>query len=394
MEIGGDGSYTPDPRFLEDIISTKSKDPCETRFRCLALMSHTWNFRFLRSERSDCNFKFHRMTPIMEWLKDVINPDAIVSGDTTEKKIAINSLRRFNLEEPEKTFFRLWKQYYWGTILQGKEPRKLSLPEPPKVALGRTDSRSLDYLRFVQTWRNPGFRFGNLSSWKVRTDLVRSLDHLKLPWTFRPDWKMRPSVQEEFNSWLKLNGSIYDLEFENILKTISEEAELPPRVKDRLNMFMESDSYILMTLPKLEGQHANLVLTSCDVKLGRTIFYHYLNRGFKTTLLIVHPKWFMIGKLYELEGQTLNGESLIVDDWTVIRDPGAELYWDLTGYNNGVPIESDPFDDELEIHPLHPSGIFSVRLFREPIPEERYYIPPPARKRAGINPYLIPNWRA
>ncbi|APG77086.1 RNA-dependent RNA polymerase [Beihai narna-like virus 23] len=161
QELAGDGAFPHSAEFLLSVIERKSINYDECLYRIHSLTHGKWGFRYLRADNiNEVVHKYHQMVPKLKVLESVLPPDAVVRAS----EVLISSLKVKGLETPEKTFFRLYRSYYWYKVLHGMKAPVLNFDEDrTRVHGGREFKLDIppDVLveRFYTTWRDSGFTF-------------------------------------------------------------------------------------------------------------------------------------------------------------------------------------------------------------------------------------------
>jgi hypothetical protein len=367
LEIGGDGSFPVSGEFLSRVVSGKSRrgSSREVTFRLHALSTGKWGFRLVRSHTlDDVVHKYHMLVPKLEMLKEVLPPDSIVEGS----ELLLGSIKVPGLESPERTFFRLFRAYYWHELLSGRNPPKLEL-DMDKYHPHPSTEVSLDFSKFFLTWRELGFTFQDTPSYLVRTNKVQVHDYLNLGWSFGLG-----EFQAQKPSPLGEAFSLNEDSVENFIQHISYQTELNPTVKYNLHRYVEADSYILHQASKMEVPFITLFVSG-DVKLARRLHSIFSQRvGEKgqdgPQIILVEPTAYLYGLMdfyEEFVKAYFDANSIEENDrsWITLVDFGAVNY-----HRFSDPPEFD-FPDEgarVSLKPLGgdpSSGIFFASLSYE-----------------------------
>jgi hypothetical protein len=357
LEMGGDGGFPSDPLFLKRVLDDVCRHPREAKFRIVSLLNNDFNFKFLRSERLDkVVYKHHLYLPKVEGLKRILPPEAVLEPKTDETKLMLRSLRFRDIESPQATFMRLCRGYYYKYLLEGKIPPEPIFAIDREFTGGHTDDPLVDYPQFLEKWKNPGFVFQDWETYFVRKSLVESIDPMSLHW--EPlDRDRYPTSRDLFNDWAEANISFEDTSLPDVIATIRDNKPLPQRVVDRLNLFMESDSYVLHQLHMLQEIPRVLLLITRDFKLCRQVqrSMSRMQLGLDHDVIAVDPTIYMIGMMDQLEGQLVSIGVRIPKDPVVILDPGAMLHVDYTEFTDGFPHDEEIWDKvvKLRTHPRY-----------------------------------------
>jgi hypothetical protein len=266
IEIGGDGSFTNDPALLRGVIESRSRDPDEVYYRIDSMMQGAWSCRYVRSERTnEVVHKHHLMVPIINETRHLIPDDAVISGDT----LLINSIRVPQIEQPEKTAFRLWRSYYYSELFAGRKPPVPSFDVERSYHGGRSVRRP-NISDFVTKWRDDGFTYNSVSDYLVLKDKVPALDYLNLGWNW-PHGDQDPSARWWLGDTIVRNSVWNETSQEAFLSHIQNDTALPNHVRDRLYRFVDSDHFLAREVSRWEERPPILILVSKDVKLARRL---------------------------------------------------------------------------------------------------------------------------
>jgi hypothetical protein len=346
LEIGGDGAFPHSVEFMRKVVEDRSPNPRETKYRLLALVNNRFGYKYIRSERLDKVVnKHHLYLPKIEGLRELLPESAIVAPATHETKLMLQSVRFDELIDPLAYFFQLAKGLYYQALLEGKDPPEPVFNIDREFTSGHTQMAELtvDYHLFRETWLNPGFTFQNSFGYWIKRSEVAKINPMNLGW----DWDKTkyPDAREILDLWIKENVSFEQTTLPDILGMIQEHRPLPKRVVDRLNLYIESDSYIMHTLDEhYAGEFVTLI--SRDQRLGNRIKRFYYTRGRQVEVLVVDPAIYMIGRMEEVEGSLLPDRLVRVPagGGMVIEDPGAMLHVDYTEFTDGFPLREDIWD--------------------------------------------------
>jgi len=270
-QIGGDGSFINDPDFLMKVIPAKSRDPGETRYRLTSLLENHWAFRYVRSERlNEVVHKHHLMVPIIEETKNLIPLNAIIEGNT----LLLNSIRVPQIERPEKTTFRLWRSYYFATLLQGKNPLEPTFNVERSFNARKDLECTPDVALFISRWRDEGFVYMDKPSYMVLKANVRTLDYMNLGWDLSYK-ETHDSARRQIGDAIIKNRIWNESNMESFLLHLMKDEELPQSVRDRIYRFVDPDEYIMYDVSKWEVIPPITLLISKDVKLARRLANYF-----------------------------------------------------------------------------------------------------------------------
>jgi hypothetical protein len=364
-QIGGDGAHHPDPEFVTQVIKRKSKNYLETLTRMSQLIQNTFGFKFIRTERTNqVTHKYHHWLPKFRELQTLIPESAIIRPVSDEHRALIGSLRSHEIETPEQTMLRLLKNYFYRAVLRGEDPQELTLDrdqiygrgKPPKDWLVETQ---VWVKRFLRHWRRPGFKFRNQYEYFVNSSQVNQIDYLNLGWHFNPDWRIdKETLKEEWDTYIQ--SSLDLIRDEDAVRAIicGDHPTLPDRIRDRLNLFMESDNLILWEFSKVSPVPDTIVLVSADRKLAAEILRLARRTNKEAIVLLVLPIVWLLGRSEEIKGTF--GIKYELSDAHIIRDPGAEMHTDLVYFEDGM-VDDIYFFNEVKCLPTkwYP-GVFTV----------------------------------
>lgn len=351
IEIGGDGAYAPSASYMKEVVERKGRSPRETIWRLSQLLSNKFGRKWVRTDRLDKVVnRYHLYLPKVEGLRKLLPEESVIAADSDEKKQLLGSLKLKGLETPERTFFRLVRGFYYGALFSGRTPIEPTFTLDREFSAGHTQVPWVSFPRLYERWRNPGFQFRDQYDYYVLVEGLFKKDPLSLGWEFGPD--SRPTAREYFTDWVKANVSLQDQAFPEVLKMLRTQQPLPNWVVDRLNLVIESDSYIMGTLPQECGSHVGLV--SRDLRLAVRIrdFYYHAG-GTAPEILVADPVLYMTGRMEEIPPPEPS-------HW--IQDPGAMLHVDYTEFTDGFPHDEEIWDRHVVVTKTRHEGVSKVAL--------------------------------
>lgn len=353
IEIGGDGSFPSDPTFLRDVVRAKSRLGPEVEYRMFGLLRNALSFRFIRSDRLDfVVHKHHILLDKVEKLAELLPPEAIVRPDNSQKRIFLGSLRVPFLEPASISLLRLIRDMFYRDLFRGRDPIEPKFDVSREFTHGITKV-NLDFSEFFQHWKNPGFKFTNSEPFYVKRDHLILIDPVHVRLWERPTYRI-PEMRilvDNYKEWASRNLDVLESSMEDIRLFIQENAPLPKRVLDRMNIFGESDSYILLTLKQAD----RYAVITCDIKLCERIAqYARANWGIKPYVAAVHPAIYMTGRLCDCGGG--------LDDAEIIEDPGAMMHVDLLEFQDGFPIDEAVWDRPVRSYKSRSGTVEVYRL--------------------------------
>jgi len=326
LEIGGDGAFTDKWAFMRRVVDDKSADARETKFRLTKLQSGTVAYKFVRSSRLDkVVVKHHLMLPAATALKPYLPVDSVIDPKTDETRAMLRSFKTREIESPQVTFMRLARSYYYRSILQGKDPVEPIFKVDREWTHGHSTEPYVDWPQFIEQWKSPGFEFQEVDTYFVRRSRIEVADPMNVG--MEPRWISKyPAAVDLFNDWLNTYAALEDTCAEDIISYITNDAPLPKRVVNRLNLFIESDSYILHELRKWKRIPRYIVLVSNDLKLGRRIVVWMDNsdKGVQHTVVCVNPAAYLVGMMDSLVGTMLQLGVRIEGNFDTIVDYGYD----------------------------------------------------------------------
>lgn len=363
IEIGGDGNHPHSSSFLDGTIRAHARDRNEVNYRINQLLEGNFSFRYVRSERLDqVVHKHHVFLPLMEESARFFEPSSLIVPTTPEQRALYGSLRVKNIVPASQACLRLVKMAYYYALFHGKELPELKLSISRELHGVPTHQFEPDLVRFIQSWKNPGFRFKNLEPYWVHNvepknnPMYIGLHLIKVnPYSNQP---LVAAGQERIISLL------LDRSLDQVLSAIAADNQVPEIVKGRLPLYIESDNYILATLDKSKvGQ--DILLVSEDRRLGDQI-----SRIMKSRVVLVQPIIYLVGRMDELKDIQPFHPGW-VREWNpqyTIVDEGAVFYSDLANFKDGWPVFEDP--DFVFTEPI------KVRLFSGDrfTTESKYYL--------------------
>jgi len=348
LEMGGDGGFPHSWTFLRKVVDDKCYNPREAKYRMASLLNNAFNHKFLRSDRLDrVVHKHHLYLPKLEGLKALLPPESLLIPNSDEASIMLRSMRFRDIEKPQNTFLRLCRGLYYQALLQGKDP-VVPVFNIDRAYSGGFSDPEVDFLSFIEKWKNPGFNFQNIDTYFVRKSMVPGMDPMNLGLVDESPDKY-PSSRDLFNDWAERNISFEETSLPAILAMIKDKEPLPPRVVQRLNLFLESDAYILHMLPTKPKKVIGLVTR--DIKLGVKVLYAVNGRDPDNYHYVVclDPAIYMVGRTEELSGVLLDLRQRIPEDIEWITDPGSMLHVDYNEFTDGFPHREDIWDANIRI---------------------------------------------
>jgi len=352
LEIGGDGAYHPDPMFLHRVIEDKSRDPREVRYRIQSLLEGTTAFRFVRSDRlNEVVHKHHLLLPALEEVRKYLPPESVVVPQSDVHRTLLESVKVRGLERPQQTWLRLCRGFYYRRIFAGAEPPVPSFDIQRSFSAGSRDVHP-DLGMFLTHWRNPGFRFANHDPYFVIRDRADKADPLHLPWVWSDlDTLKYPSSFSIFSQWMEQDVTLQDRALDDVIRLIVHGQPLPDRVVKRLNLFMESDNYILSQLPKSNVPESYFLVTR-DLKLCAQVSRVLTTRrGRDVFVYALDPAIYLVGGLSN--GCMYHSSHIPREDYAEVawvEDPGAILHVDYTEFTDGFPHYPEILDIQYSVY--------------------------------------------
>jgi hypothetical protein len=328
-EIGGDGSFYPNAEFVRQVIATKSRDPSETIFRMGDLFKSRLGLRLVRSEElNQVVTKYKQWLPTEELLRSYLPENLIVPLSDANRSLASLRVGGF-LETPQRLFMKMVKAAYYRAILRGidyKDLPELRLAEPTK-ALGVRGGEPtfVPITRFLEHWCNPGYSKSDQVGYLVKSHLIPQEDYLSLDWSFgrpRAEWKEALGAYFQYHS-----EAILDLEQQSLVDHLVNNLDLPRILRERLHLFVESDSIIKEEFTRNLPVEETITLISRDLRLGADLVRlgEARNRDYK--VVVFRPCLYLVGRLYEDEELSSSH---------VIEDQGAMFFEDVTSFDEGL----------------------------------------------------------
>ena len=365
-QIGGDGAYHPCPEFVTQVILRKGKPYKEVLTRMSQIIQNTFGFKFVRSERTNqVTHRYYHWLPKYRELMTLIPESAIIRPVSDEHRALIGSLRSHEIETPEQTLLRLLKNYFYKSVLRGEDPKELTLNRDQIYGQGKPPedwvvNTQLWVKRFLKFWRNPGFRFRNQFEFFVNSSQVDDIDYLSLGWKFCPDWRSdKETLREAWDTYVQ--NSLDLINDDEALASIvrGDHPSVPDRIRDRLNLFMESDNLILWEFTKLPEVPNDIILVSTDRKLAAHLLRLARQRNSQTCVWLILPIVYLLGRIYD-DVIGFRGRTLDLENAHTIRDPGAEMHTDFVYFEDGN-IDEQYLINEVKCLPTrwYP-GVFTV----------------------------------
>jgi len=344
-DIGGDGGFIPDGGFLHDVIRTKSRDVDETYHRIGDLYRSRLGMRLVRDETlNQVVTKYKAWLPTEELLRSYLPEDVVISLDEGNSSLRSLNVRGL-LETPYSLFLKMVKAAYYRSILRGvpyEDLPKLDLVKSPH-ALGVRGGKPtyVSAKAFLEHWCNPGFSSRNQSTYLIRSDRVPREDYLCLNWEFGRD---KSSLQESLGAFFQYHAdTILDLHGESVLEHLVSKIDLPLPVRERLHMFVESDSIIKEEFCRKLPEEDTITLVSRDQRLAADLVRLGRSRGREYQVFVLRPCFYLYGRLYEFDELSSSH---------IIEDQGAMIFEDVTLFNEGVPPDwiEDPIRKRRSRH--------------------------------------------
>jgi len=342
LEIGGDGAFPIDGKHMLRVIDNKSRNPRETKYRLSALLNNRFGYKFVRSNRTDkVVHKHHLYLPKIEGMRALLPPEAVIVPRDAQQKLLMRSLKIQLFSDPQSIFFEIAKGLYYKALLEGKTPPEPVFSIERRFSDGRTEDPTIDYELFMSTWSNPGFKFqDDWGYWVDKTKIPR-LNPMNLGFDWSEYVPEKISMKGYFEDWLRDNSDLLTESLPDLIALIREGKPLPLRVVNRLNLFMESDSYILSTLPRDWADKTEVGIVTRDQRLSLQIRNKLdaWNALVPHRVICVDPALYMIGRAFEK----------ISEETPLIEDPGAMLHVDYNEFTDGFPHDEEIWDKETYI---------------------------------------------
>jgi len=356
LEIGGDGSFPHSAEFLRAVVNgSRCRDARETTYRMSSLLKRDFSYKFVRSDRLDqVVHKHHLYLPKIEGLRAILPPEAIIEPQTDEARMMLRSMKFRDIETPEVTYMRLCRDLFYQEVFAGKEPTEPVFKIDRKFTSGYTHVPYVNFSMFRETWKNPGFRFQDTDSYFVRRSEVVGINPMHLGWPKREGY---PTSRDLFNDWVEANVSFTDTSINDVLATIKDRRPLPPRVVARLNLFVESDAYILHTLPDNPPRVFGIVTR--DIKLGVRVRNSLDGRQPEQLheVFCLDPLVYVMGRVEEIPS---TGWVEIPTDW--VPDPGSILQVDYVEFEDGFPRDETVWEKEVTLLATRTERVYRITL--------------------------------
>jgi len=350
LEIGGDGAFPHSVEFMRRVIEDKPLDPREVKFRLSSLLNDRFSYKFVRSDRLDkVVHKHHLYLPKVEGLRQLLPEESILDTSEATSRAMLSSLRVSSIRDPQSVFFDIAKGLYYQSLLDGKKPIEPTFNIEKAFKGGHTHEPTLDIQMLIETWKNPGFKFSNDWGYFVDTRKINKLNPMNLGWNWSIETRY-PSSRAIFEDWAHENVDLREASLPDIISTLRDRTPLPERVVRRLNLFIESDSYILHTLPREYAELGMVGLITRDQRLCRLVQrkLQSWNNAKVHTVVCIDPAIYMIGRMDEVENHLRPHDAHEGWSMTVIEDPGAMLYVDYNEFDDGFPLDEGIWDKEVK----------------------------------------------
>jgi len=350
-EIGGDGSYDPDPGFLREVIRHKSSSVPETLYRMKCQMASQWTHQYVASDKP-CGgvYRHDLILPTMDRLRGFLPERCIITPPSREHSEVLSSLRHGILESPMVTFFKIVKRVYYRYLFSGILLPNLMVRADVSSKRGASKEQDLwsyfdqDRLEaYLERWRGRGFYTKDKEPYFVVP--YRHRDVLSLGWL----WKAFPERPTEMSR----------LDITSFLDVIMKGKDIP-LIVDRLNMFFESDPLLLIRVRENQAIRGLIGLVSTDKKLANLICnYVRGNRDRRARVLMIHPSIFYLGRVGEVQTDQM------------LFDQGAINYFGRTAGRSNLPdIVCSPLRTSPERHYPGVSSVVPIGLSIRAIPHK------------------------
>jgi len=357
IEIGGDGAFPHSAEFMQRVVDDKSINPRETKYRLSALVNNKFGHKFVRSDRLDKVVnKHHLYLPKIEGMRGLLPPESIVEPQDENSKLMLRSVRFDNLIDPQSLFFEIAKGLYYQALLRGETPPEPVFSIDRHYTGGHTSDPVIDFQMFIDTWKNPGFKFQSDFGYMILRDQIPKLNPMSLGWDF--DKTKYPSPREILSLWVSENVNFQETALPDILAMIKDKRPLPKRVVDRLNLFIESDSYIMHTLDPAEAGKPTCAIVTRDQRLCLRV-QRYLNNKMPQIdhkVICLDPAIYMIGRVEDVYKYIPSMETA-----SIMEDPGAMLHVDYNEFTDGFPHREDIWDAPIDVFQTR-HGVMVARI--------------------------------
>jgi len=363
IELGGDGSFTPDPTIVvASLLKTEEPLRSEKIFRMRSLMRNRIGYRYLRSDRN--TILTHRHTyvaPTLAKLRDILPENMVVTGVNQYHRNLLACVRTF--VSPWSATMTLAHTAFYRALFRGARFSDLpSLTFDIVRELGVMNHQEFPSLweisTFLKRWMNPGFNFRDEEPFLIDSRSLEVHQYMNFGWTFERSRVVDDHIDTTFDEYITRNESLVMRDAEGVLDALrSGRSELPRRVMDRLPLFMESDNLILWQLHDSDVKEGEtVVIVTRDLRLAAKV-----RNMHRLRVYAIVPSLWLIGRLFEVSDYIPHFR-----EDRVIEDPGSILYEDSTYFELGMPRDARIFDAPIVRRVLR-SGVFLLTCAEDEI---------------------------
>jgi len=187
-------------------------------------------------------------------------------------------------------------------------------------------------------WQNPGFSYEDEVDFLVDKLEVQVQDYMNLGW--RSNRCL--DTQRSMHDWVRQHSDLLEADLPTVIESIRLDEDMPKRITDRLQLFVESDSYIKASYWRQNFTPKAILLISSDRKLALELIALSQRKANRTPFVcLVHPVIYMSGRTEEVLNHRLPLGTVESYNPQIIEDPGAI---EFAQHSQMYKFDDEPFD--------------------------------------------------